>query len=66
MTATDREELVALYAAAVERYRSATGVLTAHGKGTSVPTRAELKAVADARERMLELRRVLWPGWIHA
>lgn len=66
MTATDREELIALYVVALERFRTATTVLTVHGNGTSVPTRAELKAAAEARERMLELRRVLWPGLIHA
>ena len=65
MTTTDRDELIALYAVAVERFRAAKSVLTVHGNGTSVPTRAELQAEADARERMLELRRVLWPGWIH-
>ena len=65
MTTNDRDELIALYAVALERFRAARTVLTVHGEGTSVPTRAELKAEADARERMLELRRVLWPGWIH-
>ena len=65
MTTNDREELIALYAVALERFRAASEVLTVHGNGTSVPTRAELRAAADARERMLELRRVLWPGWIH-
>ena len=65
MTTNDRDEIIALYAVAVERFRAAKGVLTVHGNGTSVPTRAELQAEADARERMLELRRVLWPGWIH-
>ena len=65
MTTNDREELIALYAVALERFRAASEVLTVHGNGTSTPTRAELRAAEDARERMLELRRVLWPGWIH-
>ena len=65
MTTNDREELIALYVVAVEQFRTARSVLTTHGNGTSVPTRAELKAEADARERMLELRRALWPGLIH-
>jgi hypothetical protein len=65
MTTNDREELIALYAVALERFRTARKVLTVHGNGTSVPTRAELSAEAEARERMLELRRALWPGWIH-
>jgi hypothetical protein len=66
MTTTDRDELVALYAATLARFRTAQGVLTAHGNSTTVPSRAELRSEADARERMLELRRVLWPGWVHA
>ena len=65
MTTNDRDELIALYSVALQRFRAAKGVLTVHGNGTSVPTRAELQAEADARERMLQLRRVLWPGWIH-
>jgi hypothetical protein len=66
MTTTDRDELVALYTATLARFRTAQGVLTAHGESTTVPTRAELRTEAEARERMLELRRVLWPGWVHA
>jgi hypothetical protein len=65
VTTTDRDELIALYTVTVARFRAAKGVLTAHGNGTTVPTRAELRAEADARERMLDLRRVLWPSWIH-
>jgi hypothetical protein len=65
MTTNDRDELIALYAVALERFRAARKVLVDHGNGTSVPTRAELRAEADARERMLELRCALWPGWIH-
>jgi hypothetical protein len=65
MTTNDRDELIALYTATLARFRAARGVLTAHGNGATVPTLAELRAEADARERMLELRRVLWPGWIH-
>ena len=65
MTTTDRDELIALYAVALERFRTARKVLTDHGNGTSTPTRAELQAEADARARMLELRCALWPGWIH-
>jgi hypothetical protein len=65
MTTTDRDELIALYAVALERFRTARRVLTDHGNGTSAPTTiAELQAEADARARMLELR-ALWPGWIH-
>ena len=65
MTTNDREELIALYAAALERFRAANQVLVAHGTGSSAPTRLELRAEADARSRMLELRRALWPGWTH-
>lgn len=65
MTTNDREELIVLYTAALERFRAANGVLVAHGKGNSAPTRAELRAEEDARNRMLELRRTLWPGWTH-
>ena len=65
MTTNDREELIALYVEALERFRTARRVLQVHGDGTSVPTRAELSAEAAARERMLELRRALWPGWLH-
>ena len=65
MTTADREELIALYAVALERFRTASRVLTDHGNRASTPTRAELQAEADARARMLELRCALWPGWIH-
>jgi hypothetical protein len=65
MTTTDRDELIGLYAVALERFRTARRVLADHGNGTSTPTRAELQAEANARARMLELRRALWPGWIH-
>ena len=65
MTTNDREELIALYSAALERFRAANKVLVAHGNGNSVPSRMELRAEADARNRMLELRRALWPGWTH-
>ena len=65
MTTTDRDELIALYAVALERFRTASRVLADHGNGTSTPTRAELQAEANARARLLELRRALWPGWIH-
>lgn len=65
MTTNDRDELIALYSVALERFRAAKKVLADHGNGTSVPTRAELQAEAAARARMLELRRALWPGWIH-
>ena len=65
MTTNDRDELIALYVVALQRFRAARRVLADHGNGTSVPTRVELSAEANARERMLELRRVLWPGWIH-
>ena len=65
MTTTDRDELIALYAVALERFRTARRVLTDHGNGISAPTRAQLQAEENARERMLELRRALWPGWIH-
>jgi hypothetical protein len=61
----DRDELIALYTANLRRFRAAQGVLTTHGEGTSVPTRAELLTEEQARDRMLELRRVLWPGWTH-
>ena len=64
MTTTDRDELVVLYAATLARFRAAQGILMAHGS-TTVPTRAELRSEADARERMLELRRMLWPGLVH-
>ena len=62
----DRDELVALYTTALAQFRAARGVLTTHGNGTTAPTRAELRAEAEARERMLQLRRVLWPGLVHA
>jgi len=65
VTTNDREELIALYSAALERFRAANKVLVAHGNGNSVPSRMELRAEADARNRMLELRRALWPGWTH-
>jgi hypothetical protein len=66
VTTTDRDELIALYTATLARFRAAQSVLAVHGNGNSVPTRAELQAVVDARTRMLELRRVLWPGWMHS
>ena len=65
MTTNDRDELIALYTAALERFRAANKVLVAHGNGSSAPSRTELRAEADARNRMLELRRALWPGWTH-
>jgi hypothetical protein len=65
VTTNDRQELIALYSAALERFRAANGVLAAHGRGNSAPTRAELRAEEEARNRMLELRRALWPGWTH-
>ena len=65
MTTSDRAELIALYTASLKRFRVANAVLTAHGNGTTMPTRAELRAEAEARGRMLELRRAIWPGWVH-
>jgi hypothetical protein len=62
---SDRDELVRLYVASLARFRAAQEVLKVHGNGTTVPTRAELQAEEVARERMLELRRVLWPDWSH-
>ena len=66
MTTSDRAELIALYTASLKRFRVASAVLAAHGNGTTVPTRAELRAEAEARARMLELRRAIWPTWVHS
>ena len=65
MNTNDRDELITLYAANLRRFRDAHDVLTAHGNSTTVPTRAELHAEEQARDRMLELRRFLWPNWAH-
>jgi molybdopterin-biosynthesis enzyme MoeA-like protein len=62
---TNRDNLITLYSANLKQFRAANAVLTTHGLGTSVPTRADLTTEAVARDRMLELRRLLWPGWKH-
>ena len=64
MTTSDRAELIALYTASLQRFRVASAALTEHGNGTTA-TRAELRAEAEARGRMLELRRAIWPALIH-
>lgn len=66
MTTSDRDETVALYKSALERFRAANRAIDARVNANSTTTAGERKAAADAHQRMLELRRILWPDWTHS